>query len=95
VHNLRLDGIAAQLNHVLFSHCCCCGPHPTARWGANPFQANAHGRRHTARPARAPKTVERSVAVSSYQGHAAGRAAADLAQLDQQLVSIGQDRAAS
>jgi hypothetical protein len=39
--------------------------------------------------------VERSVAVSSYQGHAAGRAAADLAQLDQQLVSIGQDRAAS
>jgi hypothetical protein len=42
-----------------------------------------------AREALFPKTVERSVAVSSYQGYAAGRAAADLAQRDQQLVSIG------
>ncbi len=48
VQDLRLEGIPAQLNHVLFSHCYCCGPHPAAVWGAsagdpfwaNPFRAN-------------------------------------------------------
>lgn len=40
VQELRLDGVTAQLNHVLFSHCGCCGPHPADGWGANPFRAN-------------------------------------------------------
>jgi subtilisin family serine protease len=40
VQDLQLQGIAAQPNHVLFSHSCCCGPHPAWGWGANPFQAN-------------------------------------------------------
>lgn len=48
VQDLRLEGVPAQLNHVLFSHCYCCGPHPAAVWGAssgdpfwaNPFRAN-------------------------------------------------------
>lgn len=48
-----------------------------------------------AREALFPKTVARSVAVSSYQGYTAGRAAADLAHLDEHLVPIGRDRAAS
>ncbi|HVM52452.1 MAG TPA: S8/S53 family peptidase [Acidimicrobiales bacterium] len=36
VHELRAAGIAAQPNHVVFAHqCgCCCGPHPSTRWGA-------------------------------------------------------------
>lgn len=48
-----------------------------------------------AREALFPTTVQRSVAVSSYQGYAAGRAAADLAQLDTQLALIDPDRVAS
>ncbi len=85
VHDLRLDGIAAQLNHVLFSHCCCCGPHPASGWGANPFQANpfqanpfqanAHGRRHTARPARAPR-------LPSYPGNVVDRSQPSIVVLD-------------
>jgi Subtilase family len=49
VEELRNRGILAQPNHVLFSHCLCCGcgPHPAASWpgpyawlSANPFAAN-------------------------------------------------------
>ena len=40
VQDLHLEGVEAQPNHVLFPHCCCCGPHPAAGWAANPFQAN-------------------------------------------------------
>jgi hypothetical protein len=57
VGELRGRGILAQPNHVLFSHCLCCGcgPHPAASWpgsydwlsaypfGANPFGANPFG----------------------------------------------------
>jgi hypothetical protein len=57
VGELRGRGILAQPNHVLFSHCLCCGcgPHPAAFWpgsyawlsaypfGANPFGANPFG----------------------------------------------------
>jgi Subtilase family len=57
VGELRARGILAQPNHVLFSHCLCCGcgPHPSAFWsgsyaglwaypfGANPFGANPFG----------------------------------------------------
>jgi subtilisin family serine protease len=32
---LRLEGVVAQPNHVLFSHGCeCCGPHPAERWAS-------------------------------------------------------------
>ena len=49
VHELRLEGVVAQPNHVLLAHACgcgCCGPHPAERWrhgpamGANPWSAN-------------------------------------------------------
>jgi hypothetical protein len=57
VEELRHRGILAQPNHVLFSHCLCCGcgPHPAMFWpnpsawmsaypfGANPFGANPFG----------------------------------------------------
>jgi hypothetical protein len=57
VVELRHRGILAQPNHVLFSHCLCCGcgPHPAMFWpssyawlsaypfGANPFGANPFG----------------------------------------------------
>jgi len=44
-HELRLEGVVAQPNHVLFAHCeCCCGPHPALRFGADvqgsPFHAS-------------------------------------------------------
>jgi Subtilase family len=39
VEELRADGIPATPNHVLFSHCMCCGGHP-GTFGANPFSAN-------------------------------------------------------
>jgi hypothetical protein len=39
IRELRAVGIPAQPNHVLFSHCSCCGPHPAA-FSANPFSAN-------------------------------------------------------
>jgi hypothetical protein len=41
VHDLRVQGVLAQPNHVLFSHavCSCCGPHPALR-GVDPFHAN-------------------------------------------------------
>lgn len=36
VHELRLGGVAAQPNHVLFAHSCeCCEPHPSQRWRAS------------------------------------------------------------
>jgi hypothetical protein len=57
IGELRARGIVAQPNHVVFSHCLCCGcgPHPSAFWsgssaglwaypfGANPFGANPFG----------------------------------------------------
>jgi hypothetical protein len=57
IGELRARGIAAQPNHVLFSHCLCCGcgPHPSVfssgsyaglwayPFGANPFGANPFG----------------------------------------------------
>ena len=56
VQELRHRGIPAQPNHVLFSHCLCCGcgPHPAMLWpspyaqmsaypfAANPFAANPY-----------------------------------------------------
>ena len=40
VRELRLEGVFAQPNHILFSHCtCCCPVHPAALF-ANPFHAN-------------------------------------------------------
>ena len=45
VEDLRLEGVVAQPNHVLFTHCGpCCGPHPALRWqgglDASPFHAS-------------------------------------------------------
>ena len=45
VHELRLEGVVAQPNHVLFAHGeCGCGPHPAQRWAAglqgSPFYAS-------------------------------------------------------
>jgi len=43
VHELRLHGITAQPNHVLFAHCDCCPPHPSAPCGgttASPVYAS-------------------------------------------------------
>ena len=35
VAELRLEGVVAQPNHVLFAHGCdCCGPHPAHRWAS-------------------------------------------------------------
>jgi hypothetical protein len=36
VEELRVEGVLAQPNHVMFAHdggCDCCGPHPSVRWG--------------------------------------------------------------
>ena len=46
VEELRLEGVLAQPNHVVFAHtdgCGCCGPHPSLRWGGltgQPFHAS-------------------------------------------------------
>ena len=42
VEELRLDGVAAQPNHVLFAHgdCGCCGPHPASSTSASPVFAS-------------------------------------------------------
>jgi hypothetical protein len=44
IEDLRAEGIPASPNHVMFSHCTCCGPHPALLsaypFSANPFSAN-------------------------------------------------------
>ncbi len=42
VHDLRMEGVVAQPNHVLFAHggSGCCGPHPSHRFHASPFHAS-------------------------------------------------------
>jgi Subtilase family len=37
--DLRVAGIETHPNHVVFSHCLCCGPHP-ALFSGNPFSGN-------------------------------------------------------
>ena len=41
IEELRADGIPATPNHVLFSHCLCCGGQLGA-FGANPYSANPY-----------------------------------------------------
>ena len=48
IEELRLEGVVAQPNHVLFAHsdCCgcgCCGPHPADRWQSCVVGAPVHG----------------------------------------------------
>ena len=49
IDDLRLEGVAAQPNHVLFAHGdCCCGPHPADRWqsclsGSPVYGSPVHG----------------------------------------------------
>ena len=44
IDDLRLEGVAAQPNHVLFAHGdCCCGPHPADRWQSCVAGSPVHG----------------------------------------------------